>query len=209
MNEKFKRQINFVREIDKLKSILRRTRLFNNSRQENDAEHSWHLAIMAIVFSRYSNQTIDINKVIKMLLIHDITEIKTGDTFLYTKRRDKMVVNEKGAAKKIFSLLPKEQARYFYELWREFRDRKTSEAKYASALDRLEPIMQNYYTGGYSWKKYRITYKEVINVNKPIIQDGSLSLWNYAESIIKKSLNSGFLDKQRKISSHFRAKVRQ
>ena len=192
--ERLKKQINFIIEIDKVKSIIRKTPLFDNSRKENDAEHSWHISIMAIILMEYSNEKIDILKVVKMLLIHDIVEIDSGDTFLYSSNREKSFSNEKKAAERIFSILPEDQKNEFLDLWIEFEQRKTHEANYAAALDRLEPLLQNYLTKGNTWKEYNIDYDQVISANQHI-SDGSFRLWEYAKFILDESAKKGYLKK--------------
>src|SRR6478735_4854865 len=138
------RQINFIKEIDKVKYIQRKTKLFNSDRNENDAEHSWHLAMMTIVLAEHSNTPVDVLKVLKMVLIHDIVEIDAGDTFIYdTAKNHTNTEQELIAAKRIFGLLPKEQAEEFIAIWQEFEDCITDEAKFARAMDRFEPLLQN------------------------------------------------------------------
>lgn len=195
MNKKLRKQIEFIEEIDKLKSIIRRTRLLDNSRYENDAEHSWHLAMMAIVLSEHANdKNIDLLKVIKMLLIHDIPEIDAGDTFLYDKDgRMDSVENEKKGAERIFSILPSGMAEELIGLWEEFEKKKTSEAKFAAALDRLEPLLQNYNTGGHAWKKHGIVRSQVEKINMAI-EHGSQTLWDLAQSLIGESVEKEYLE---------------
>lgn len=194
MDKKLKQQIEFVEELDKLKSIIRRTRLLDNSRYENDAEHSWHIAMMAIVLAEHANDAnIDILKVIKMLLIHDIPEIDAGDAFLYDENsREANRKNEQQAAARIFGLLPEDTAREFLELWEEFEKKETPEARFAGALDRLEPLLQNYKTCGYAWKKHGITRSQVMKMNAGI-ERGSEILWELAKRLIDESVEKGYL----------------
>ena len=195
IKNRLQQQIQFIREIDNLKHVLRRTRLFNNSRFENDAEHSWHLAVMAIALSEYSNEPIDLNRVIKMVLVHDITEIDAGDTFLYDDIRDSSTVQKEAeGAKRIFGLLPKEQEDEFTRIWQEFEKGETPESKFAAAIDRLEPLLQNYFTQGYTWKKHRIHKAQVVNKNEPIISKGSSVLWEFALDLIEKAVSEGYLE---------------
>jgi putative hydrolase of HD superfamily len=192
---RLQQQIQFIREIDNLKHILRRTRLFNNSRFENDAEHSWHLAVMAIALSEYSNEPIDLNRVIKMVLIHDITEIDAGDTFLYDEIRNSSTLQKEAeGAERIFGLLPVEQKDEFIKIWQEFEKRETPESKFAAAIDRLEPLLQNYFTQGYTWKQHNIHKAQVVNKNEPIISKGSSVLWEFARELIEKATSKGYLE---------------
>jgi len=193
-NEKLENQLNFIIEIDKVKNIIRKSKLFDGSRFENDAEHSWTISIMALLLKEYSNITLNIEKVISMLLIHDIVEIDTGDTFLYSDKRDMIHTNEKTAAERIFGLLDKEQKEYFLNIWNEFEERKTNEAKFAAIFDRLEPLLQNYILEGYTWKKYNITYEMVIEKNKHI-QEASDVIWEFVLKLLEKAVEKGYLKK--------------
>jgi putative hydrolase of HD superfamily len=197
IKESLEKQLIFLLEIDKLKLILRRSKLFDNSRYENDAEHSWHISMMAIVLSEYANEAIDTLKVLKMLLIHDLVEIDAGDSFLYGENIDEKFKNEELAAKRIFGMLPDDQSKEFIVLWEEFENNHTAEAKFAVALDRLEPIMQNYYTQGHAWKKHRIPPEKVIDVNKKI-ENGSKVLWEYAFNLINESIKKGYFNENYK-----------
>jgi putative hydrolase of HD superfamily len=193
-NDKLENQLNFIIEIDKVKNIIRKSKLFDGSRFENDAEHSWTISIMALLLKEYSNITLNIEKVISMLLIHDIVEIDTGDTFLYSDKRNTIHTDEKIAAERIFGLLDKDQKEYFVNLWNEFEERKTNEAKYAAIFDRLEPLLQNYILEGYTWKKYNITYEMVIEKNKHI-QEASDEIWNFVLKLLETAVEKGYLEK--------------
>lgn len=194
-SENLLKQIQFIKEIDKIKYIQRRTKLFNSDRHENDAEHSWHLAMMAVVLSDYSNTKIDVLKVIKMLLIHDIVEIDAGDTFIYDQNKSHDNTEEElQAAKRIFGILPKEQANELIEIWKEFEDGISNEAKFAKSMDRLEPLLQNTSNNGGTWKEFGVKYQTVYD-KKKVIQNGSTELWNYAESLINDSVEKGILEK--------------
>lgn len=189
------KQIDFIKEIDKIKYIQRRTKLFNSDRRENDAEHSWHLAMMAIVLIEHSDSEIDLLKVIKMVLIHDIVEIDAGDTFLYDQIKDHAnSVEEKKGAHRIFGILPEKQAEEFIRIWAEFEDGISKEAKFAKSLDRLEPLLQNASNNGGTWKEYGVKYNTVYE-KKKVIENGSKVLWDYAEKIIESSVRSGILEK--------------
>lgn len=189
------KQIEFVKEIDKLKYIQRRTRLFNSDRNENDAEHSWHLAVMAVVLAAHSNEPVDVLKVVKMVLIHDIVEIDAGDTFIYdTQKSHTNTDDERLAANRIFGMLPAEQASELIAVWEEFEAGETSEAKFARAMDRLEPLLQNSSNNGGTWREFGVKYEKVYE-KKKVIKEGSEALWAYAEGVINESVEKGILEK--------------
>lgn len=189
------KQIEFIREIDKLKYIQRKTRLFNSDRNENDAEHSWHLAVMAIVLAEHSNVPVDLLKVVKMVLIHDIVEIDAGDTFIYdTQKSHTNTDDERLAANRIFGILPAEQAAELTAIWEEFEAGETSEAKFARSMDRLEPLLQNSSNNGGTWKEFGVKYEKVYE-KKKVIKEGSEALWAYAEALINESVEKGILEK--------------
>lgn len=188
-------QVEFIKEIDKLKYIQRKTRLFNSERCENDAEHSWHLAMMTLVLAEHANQSIDVLKVLKMVLIHDIVEIDAGDTFIYdTNKNHDNTEEELAAAKRIFGILPEEQAKEFIGLWMEFEDGLTDEAKFARSMDRFQPLLQNTSNNGGTWAEYNVNYDKVYN-KKKVIEKGSSSIWHYAENLINESVEKGILKK--------------
>ncbi|MBL0739193.1 HD domain-containing protein [Flavobacterium sp. GN10] len=188
-------QIAFIKEIDKVKYIQRKTKLFNSDRCENDAEHSWHLALMAIVLAEHSNEPIDILKVVKMVLIHDIVEIDAGDVFIYdTVKSHDNTDEERLAANRIFGLLPEKQAEEFISIWEEFEAGETNEAKFAKSMDRLEPLLQNTSNNGGTWKEFGVKYDKVYE-KKSVIKNGSQSIWDYAEGLIKESVEKGILEK--------------
>jgi putative hydrolase of HD superfamily len=190
------KQIDFIREIDKLKYIQRRTRLFNSDRHENDAEHSWHLAMMVIILAGHSNASIDILKVVKMVLIHDIVEIDAGDTFIYdTQKNHTNTKEELVAAKRIFGLLPADQAAELIEIWQEFEEGQTAEAKFAKSMDRLEPLLQNTSNNGGTWAEYDVDYQKVYD-KKKVINEGSASIWHFAENLLNESVEKGILMKK-------------
>lgn len=177
------KQLEFIKEIDKIKYIQRKTRLFNSNRNENDAEHSWHLAVMALVLAEHSNEEIDLLKVLKMVLIHDIVEIDAGDTFLYDSQRDNSKAAEVLAAKRIFGMLPEKQAIEFIAIWEEFEEGNTAEAKFAHSLDRLEPVLQNDSNNGGTWAEHSVPYEKVIG-KVSVMNHGSTVLWGHAEKLI-------------------------
>jgi putative hydrolase of HD superfamily len=191
-DKKLEGQLNFIIEIDKVKNIIRKSKLFDGNRFENDAEHSWTICIMALLLKEYSNFSVDIEKVISMLLIHDIVEIDAGDTFLYAGNRNDAYINETKAAERIFGLLENDQKQYFKSLWEEFEKRETNEAKFAAIFDRIEPLLQNYILEGYTWKKYNITYDMVIEKNKKI-KDGSEKIWEFVLKLLDKAVEKGYL----------------
>jgi|GEM_PF-48430 len=188
-------QLAFIREIDKLKRVSRRTLLLDGSRFENDAEHSWHLAVMAVLLKEYANvPAMDLARVIKMVLIHDIVEIDAGDTYCYDEKGnvDKLA-REKLAATRIFGLLPAEQQAEFHALWEEFEKRLTPEAQFAAALDRVQPLMHNYFTQGVVWRDHGVTRSKVLDRNRHV-QDGSRPLWQFAEALIQDAVERGYLE---------------
>ena len=189
------KQISFIKEIDKLKYIQRKTKLFNSDRNENDAEHSWHLAMMAIVLAEHSDRPVDILKVVKMVLIHDIVEIDAGDTFIYDIVKNHTNTDEElEAAKRIFGLLPSEQAEEYIDIWKEFEDGLTDEAKFAISMDRLEPLLQNTSNNGGTWAEFNVDYQKVYD-KKKAIKNGSATIWNYAENLLNESVEKGILKK--------------
>jgi putative hydrolases of HD superfamily len=190
------KQVNFIKEIDKLKYIQRKTKLFNSNRHENDAEHSWHLAMMTIVLAEHSDNPIDVLKVLKMVLIHDIVEIDAGDTFIYDAAKSHTNTNEELiAAKRIFGLLPAEQAEEFIAIWQEFEEGITAEARFAKSMDRFEPLLQNTSNNGGTWAEFNVPYQKVYD-KKKIIKNGSAVIWSYADNLINESVHKGILKKE-------------
>jgi putative hydrolase of HD superfamily len=186
--------ISFIRYIDQLKGIIRKNGLHDGSRPENTAEHSWHAALSALLLSQYSDQPIEINRVIQMLLIHDLVEIEAGDAFVYDK--DEVSGQEEAEAKAIdlvFSKLPDGQAEVLKTLWNEFEARETPEAKFAKAIDRFLPLYSNIINKGYSWQPYNVTKSQVREVAS-IIQDGSEQLWALVEEMMDHAVDEGYLD---------------
>lgn len=191
--ERLARQIAFIAEIDKLKSILRQSYLMNRSRQENDAEHTWHLAMMALVLAEHANHPVDLHRVIQMLLVHDLVEIDAGDTILYDDKGQKdKEERERRAADRIFGLLPEDQARELRTLWDEFEARETPESRFAAAIDRFQPMLHNYRTEGMTWQKHGITSDRVLARNRHI-GEGSARLWDHAEAMIHDAVRKGYL----------------
>ena len=193
---RFKRQIGFILEADQLKSTLRRTVLMDRSRHENAAEHSWHIALLALVLSEYAaGDAIDIFRVVKMLLVHDLVEIDAGDTYCYDEAgRQDQALREIKAADRIFNILPEDQAQSFLELWKEFEARETPESRLANALDRVQPFLHNYYTEGQTWQENNIKSSQVVSRMQPVA-DGSPLLWSYVSALINDAIDRGFLSK--------------
>ncbi len=193
-NGRLREQLDFIQEIDKVKQVLRQTVILDGSRRENDAEHSWHLATMAMILQEHAAEPVDLIKVIKMLLIHDLVEIDAGDTFAYDEvgALDK-AERERKAADRIFYLLPDEQAREIDQLWTEFESRETVESRYAAALDRFQPLMHNYLTEGKAWRKHGIRKAQVIDRNRHIAE-GLPALWEVAQIMIDESVEKGYLE---------------
>ncbi len=188
-------QIRFIVEIDKLKNVYRRTYLINERRNENTAEHSWHLAMMAFVLAEYANEPIDVSRVLKMALIHDIVEIDAGDTFVYDVQAElDKAERERAAADRLFALLPPDQAVEFRQLWNEFESRKSADARFAAALDRMLPQLHNYYTQGGSWKEHAITVDRVVAKNATM-NEGAAVLWTWTQKLLADAVMKGFLAK--------------
>jgi len=196
LSEQFMQQIQFIVEIDKLKTIFRRTKLIHDERYENDAEHTWHLAMMAIIMQPYANEQVDLLKVIKMLLVHDIVEIDAGDTFAYDVAgyadKEEREIN---AANRIFGILPDKQAEELKQLWFEFEKRETAEAKFANSIDRLQPMIHNYNNKGDTWQRFNIT-SDMVEAKNAYIKEGSHMLWEYAKHIIEDAVEKGYLNKK-------------
>lgn len=193
-NKRLAAQLNFIIEIDKLKNVYRQTLLMSGKRYENDAEHSWHLGVMAILLSEYSvDPGLNLLTVIKMLLLHDLVEIDAGDTFCYDKKAsiDK-AAREGKAADRIFNILPVDQALELRKIWNEFEERKTPEARFAAALDRLQPLLHNYNTEGAAWRAHGVSSDMVVERNHHI-SEGSQELWEYAERLIKDAVDRDYL----------------
>ncbi|MDP2540582.1 MULTISPECIES: HD domain-containing protein [Tenacibaculum] len=189
MKNSLLQQIQFIKEIDKLKYIQRKTKLFDSDRCENDAEHSWHLAIMTLVLAEHSNTEIDILKVLKMVLIHDIVEIDSGDVFIFdTSKEHKNTKEELKAAKRIFGILPENQAQELINLWLEFEEGITNEAQFAKAMDRFEPILQNTSNKGGTWREFMVPKEKVIDKTKSISK-GSETIWDYSQNEIESIFN--------------------
>ena len=195
MDTRIEKQLAFLLEIDKLKNIFRQTHLSNHGRRENDAEHSWHMAIAAYLLREYANEKIDVAKVMLMCLIHDIVEIDAGDTYAYdSKALQTQKEREEQAKQRIFSLLPEEQAKELTALFDEFEDYQTAEAKFAHAIDNLQPLLLNDSNGGGDGKDDQVTSEQVYKrQNKTKL--GSEKLFEITDKIIRENVRKGNLKK--------------
>jgi putative hydrolases of HD superfamily len=186
-------QITFLVEVDKLKSVLRRNYVIHGNRRENSAEHSWHVTLCAMILAEHSNVSIDLNRVVRMLIIHDIVEVDAGDTFIYDDaERQTQASREEKAADRLFALLPSGQGRSFRDLWNEFEAATTPEAKFAKSIDRFAAILHNYETHGRGWSENGIKRNRVYAINEPVL-DGSAILWEKIRSFIESATREGFL----------------
>lgn len=197
--QRLEKQLNFLREIDKEKQIFRQTYLSDAERKENDAEHAWHMAIMAFLLGEYANEDVDLLHVIRMILIHDVVEIDAGDTYAYdeTAKQTQRAREEKAAAR-IFGLLPKEQAQELLDLWEEFEAGATKEAQFARALDNFQPMLLNDASGGKSWAEHQVGVSKILKRNERTPR-GSQVLWAYAkENYVEKHVQLGHIIDDRK-----------
>ena len=191
--DRLNKQIAFILELDRLKGVLRRSYLVHDPRRENSAEHSWHLAVLAMVLDEYASVEVNQAHVIKMLLVHDVVEIDAGDTYCYdVAGNDSKADREQLAADRLFGLLPDDQQDEMRGLWEEFEARATPEAKFAAALDRLMPLLHNYHTQGRSWLEHGVTEAQVLERNRHT-GEGSEALWAYVEAMIADAVGKGYL----------------
>lgn len=185
--------VGFLQEVDKLKRILRRSYHLEGGRAENDAEHSWHLATMAMILAEHAREAVDMAKVLRMILVHDVVEVDAGDTYCYDEAANEgRHERETVAARRLFGLLPDDQGRELLALWEEFEARKTPEARYAAALDRFQPLLLNYCTEGRSWREHGITKGRVIAANRHM-EEGAPAVWAYALELIDDAVRRGWL----------------
>jgi len=193
-SDRFKRQVEFLLEIDRLKHIFRQTILLDRSRHENSAEHSWHISLSAMIFSEYADSRgVDLGRVIRMLLLHDLVEIDAGDTYCYDDQAGMdQHEREQRAAERIFGLLPADQAQDFRKLWDEFEDAETPEARYAHAMDRFQAFLHNYFTQGQIWREHGIRRHQVVGRMQPV-ERGAPLLWAYVSRLIDDAVQKGFL----------------
>ena len=195
MDERLKKQLDFILEIDKEKKILRQTHLSDHGRRENDAEHAWHMAIMAYLLKEYSNEPIDVAKVMIMCLIHDVVEIDAGDTYAYDAEGLKtQKAREEAAKERIYSLLPDDQKQDLQALFDEFEERKTPEAKFARALDNLQPLLLNNSNDGGDWREHQVTEAQVYGRQRRTAE-GSEKLYEVTDQLIRENIAKGNIRK--------------
>ena len=191
MDERLKKQLDFALEIDKEKNIFRQTHLSGHGRNENDAEHAWHMAIMAYLLREYSNEPVDITRVMLMCLIHDVVEIDAGDTYAYDAEGLKtQKAREEAAKERIYSLLPEDQKKELAAVFDEFEESKTPESKFAHAMDNLQPLMLNNSNDGGDWREHGVSAKQVYG-RQDRTKEGSEKLYEITEQIIKKHVEKG------------------
>lgn len=191
--ERFEKQLRFILEVDREKNILRQTHLSGGGRQENDAEHAWHMAVMAYLLREYANEPIDLAKTMMMILIHDVVEIDAGDTYAYDEaaaatQRER----EEAAAERLFGLLPEDQGRELRELFEEFEAYETPEARFAHTMDNFQPLMLNDSNGGGDWRTHGVRRSQVEKRNEKT-GTGSGAIWDYMQKIIEKNVQKGNL----------------
>lgn len=191
MNDKLKQQLDFILEIDKEKNILRQTHLSGHGRRENDAEHAWHIAIMAYLLKEYSNEPVDITKVMIMCLIHDIVEIDAGDTYAYdTEGLKTQKAREDAAKERIFSLLPNAQKEELTALFDEFEEARTAESRFAHVMDNLQPLLLNNSNGGADWREHEV-YASQVYGRQQKTRYGSKQLYEITDQILKENIKKG------------------
>ena len=193
MDNRLRKQLDFILELDKMKNLYRQTYVLHEDRKENDAEHSWHLAILAFMLAEYSKEPVDVLHVMKMVLLHDVVEIDAGDTYCYDSEGYKSKAErEEKAAQRIFGLLSDDQRDEFYALWREFEDSETADARFAAVLDRIQPLLLNYTKGGVSWQEHGIRREQVLARNSQYL-DVSDELAEVILDIINDAESKGWL----------------
>lgn len=195
-NIRLNQQLKFVAEIDKMTQIFRRTMLVDGSRRENDAEHSWHIAVMALLFTEYVKHKPDVGRAVKMLVVHDLIEIYAGDTFAFDVEGNKTKEqNEAAAADKLFAQLPTEQGAEIRALWEEFDDMKTPDSIYANCMDRIQPFLHNTLTEGATWKEGQVSKKQV-EQRLAIVKENMPELWSWVEINIDNAIKHGWIKNQ-------------
>ena len=192
--QRLEQQLDFLREIDKEKQIFRQTYLADGQRKENDAEHAWHMAVMACLLKEYANEEVDLLHVIRMILIHDVVEIDAGDTYAYDEAaKATQREREEKAASRIFGMLPAEQAKELLDLWEEFEAGKTKEARFARAMDNFQPLMLNDATNGRAWEEHKVAVSKILKRNERTPK-GAKDLWEYAkENFVEKHVDLGHI----------------
>jgi putative hydrolase of HD superfamily len=194
LDDRLGRQLAFVVEIDKVKQIVRRNTVADGSRSENDAEHQWHLAVMALLLAEHAAEPVDVGRVVAMVLVHDLVEIDAGDAFLYDEAaRDAAVAKEAVAANRIFGILPADQGRWVRALWEEFEAKETPEARFAASLDRMHPILQNAVAGGGGWVANGVGFPQVSG-KAEAIGPGSPTLLDATRRLLDRAVSTGALD---------------
>jgi len=189
--ERLQRQLQFIAEVDKLKSVLRRTSPIGADRRENSAEHSWQVILCALMLREHANEEIDLLRVLTMLAIHDVVEVDAGDTFHYDKTsRTDLAEREAAAAERLFGLLPADQAEQYRALWMEFESQQTDEAKFAVAVDRFSAFIMNHHNGGGTWVEHNVAAEQILDRNKHI-RNGSVPIWEAVEAIVADALSKG------------------
>ncbi len=195
MDDRLRKQLDFALEIDKEKNILRQTHLSGHGRRENDAEHAWHMAVMSYLLKEYSNEEVDVSKVMLMCLIHDIVEIDAGDTYAYDEEAKKSQREREEAAKeRIFSLLPDDQKAELTALFEEFEEQKSPEARFAKAMDNLQPLILNHSNGGSDWAEHGVSAGQVY-LRQSQTKQGSEKLYEITDAIIQENIRKGSLKK--------------
>lgn len=192
-DEKLQKQIKFALVIDEMKNIFRRNLIIDGSRRENDAEHSWNLAMLAMLFEEYSTEKVNIERVLKIALVHDLVEVYAGDTFAYdSKGNEDKLQREIESADKLFGILDSVQGAEIRALWDEFEAKETPESKYANAIDRIQPLINNYMTNGHTWKEGDVHAPQIYK-RMDIIRTTTPALWPIVEGIINTSIEIGIL----------------
>ena len=194
MNERLRKQMEFALEMDKEKGIGRQTYILNALRKENDAEHGWHLALMTMLMAEYANEKIDVARTVEMVIIHDVIEIDAGDTYAYDEAANATKAErEKKAADRIFGMLPEDQAKYFMDSWLEFENASTPEAKFANAIDSVQPLMLNDASNGLAWREHEVAASKVRDRAVRKIKPGSEKLYEMVLGIIAENVKKGNL----------------
>ncbi|MBR3267436.1 MAG: HD domain-containing protein [Oscillospiraceae bacterium] len=193
LQKRFSDQIAFLLEMDKMKNVYRRSYVLHEDRHENDAEHAWHLAMLALILHEYANEPVDLQKVLATVLIHDVVEIDAGDTYAYDDAGNQTKAErEQKAADRLFRILPPDQGTYYRKLWEEFEAGSTPEARFAASLDRIQPLMLNYYKNGLSWKEHG-TRRSQVEERMQAVAVGSDRLGELAAEIIQRAAQEGLL----------------